>query len=487
MMARGARRKPPVSFFRLFLTFMHEPTDAEPQPHDDGGRAPRPALLVAEGEAAVGLKARLAGAGFEVACAEPGGAARAVGELSPALVLIAFGAREGEGRLVSLARRLRAEPATFALPVVFLFREDARSLRSAARHFGADDYFSQEAPAEEWRARLGALLWRAEAGRRAAPLVAEQRSEIDNFIILLDAGGADATAGERGAVALVEAAGGDEGDERALAAAHGFLKLNLRRVDAVAFYGPTSLLVYLPRADAAAARDLLAGLREEFLADRPRADLRAGLASFPADGVEVEKLVEKAESALAEARGANSAARVRVYGEADAGVAARPAREAHAAVARDAGRRPVEGVPRAGEPAARQVEMRARRPKLRRMMLIVSDAERMAQVNLLIRSTGSYEVRAAFDGEHALNLLRIDRPDLLLVDYELRGMDAAEMLRRLRKQSGQRTPPPAVVLLPGGREDLRREALAAGARAAVGLPYDAVELLDALDNVGDTE
>ncbi len=67
-------------------------------------------------------------------------------------------------------------------------------------------------------------------------------------------------------------------------------------------------------------------------------------------------------------------------------------------------------------------------------MLVVSDAERMAQVNLLMRSA-AYEVRAAFDGQHALNLLRIDRPDALVVDYELPGIDGVEMLRRLAKQS----------------------------------------------------
>jgi len=401
---------------------------------------------------------------------------------------------------VSLARRLRAKPATFALPVVFLFREDARPLRSAAEHFGADDYFSREATAAEMRARLDALAWRAAAGRRAAPLAAGQRSEIDNFIFLLDAVGADAADGARGALALVETAG----DARTLAEAHGFLKLNLRRVDAVAFYGPTTLLVYLARSDAAAVRELLSGLREEFLAGRAGADLRAGLTSFPADGVEVEKLIEKAESALASARGANPAARVLVYGEADSGAAARPSREASASASRDAGRRLPgresaaaaslksathgdAGVEEEGARAARPGAVSPRRPKLRRMMLIVSDAERMAQVNLLIRSTGAYEVRAAFDGQHALSLLRIDRPDLLLLDYELQGMDAAEVLRRLRKQSGRREPPPAVVLLPGGREDLRREALEAGAAAAVALPFDPVELLDALERVGDTE
>jgi DNA-binding response OmpR family regulator len=111
----------------------------------------------------------------------------------------------------------------------------------------------------------------------------------------------------------------------------------------------------------------------------------------------------------------------------------------------------------------------------------------MAQVNLLLRSEG-FEVRAAFDGQHALNLLRVDSPDLLVVDYELREMDGVEMLRRLAKQAraGQSTPP-ALLLVPAGREDVRGEALAAGARSLVELPYDPVELLDALRDFGRAE
>src|ERR1051326_4259188 len=145
----------------------------------------RRALLVAdEGADAEALRAKIESAGFDVAVATVEDAMRRVEELRSELVFVAFGAREGETRLVTLARRLRSEPESFALPVVFLFRADERTLRSAAAHFGADDYFSQDAPVEEFRARASALLWRAEAGRRSSPAVADQRSEIDNFLFL---------------------------------------------------------------------------------------------------------------------------------------------------------------------------------------------------------------------------------------------------------------------------------------------------------------
>src|SRR5919205_2825500 len=178
---------------------MNDSADNETQARAETDAARRRALLVAdEGADASALRERLAAAGLEVETASVEEAARRVAESSrraaesaPSVAVLAFGNREGEGRLVSLARRMRAEPESFALPVVFLFREDGRTLRSAAAHVGADDYFSRDATAEELRARLGALFWRAEAGRRNAPALADQRGEIDNFIFLLDSVGAD--------------------------------------------------------------------------------------------------------------------------------------------------------------------------------------------------------------------------------------------------------------------------------------------------------
>jgi CheY-like chemotaxis protein len=66
-------------------------------------------------------------------------------------------------------------------------------------------------------------------------------------------------------------------------------------------------------------------------------------------------------------------------------------------------------------------------------------------------------------------------------------MDGVEMLRRLAKQSRAGHTPPALLLLPAGREELRAEAMGAGARGVLELPYDAVELLDTLRELCETE
>jgi CheY-like chemotaxis protein len=146
-----------------------------------------------------------------------------------------------------------------------------------------------------------------------------------------------------------------------------------------------------------------------------------------------------------------------------------------------------DAVKAAVEAGARELERRAGGAIMPgRLLLTVSDAARMAQINALIRSAG-YEARAAFDGQQALDLLRIERPDLLLLDYQLHGMDGVETLRRLRKQSGGRLKLPVILLLPPDHELARQEALELGARDVVTMPYDPAELLTSVRLAGNAE
>jgi CheY-like chemotaxis protein len=143
----------------------------------------------------------------------------------------------------------------------------------------------------------------------------------------------------------------------------------------------------------------------------------------------------------------------------------------------------------AADAAARERERRARGAIMpRRLLLTISDPARMAQINLLLRSSG-YEVRAAFDAMQAINLLRIERPDLLVIDDALAGIDGLEALRRLRRQHHDRLPLPVVLLLsePATRELVRAEAESLGVSGFVNVPYDAEELLTCVRSIGSTD
>lgn len=480
------------------------------------------------------LERQLTSIGYAAVVASAPEAPRVIAQFEPDVLLVAL--HNGtDGERLALARRLRAEASTHALPVVFLYHRDEGAHRAAALNLGADDYFPLASRPAELAARLDALSWRAEAGRRAAPSAGERRAEIDNFMLLIDAVRDDARDAERGgALALVEAVSGEAGgaqDRRTLGEAHGFLKLNLRRADSIAFYGPTTLLIYMPGRDREEARAALARLREEFKPTRPGADIAAGVVSFPADGAEVETLIEKAETAVASARSADAPRRVLAY-EPEAGgvaVAGEPATaltfeekpaashashgQAPSAQAPSGGSAPRVELPatqapggsrrrqpqgdateewtrRAAEAGERELERRARGEVMpRRLLLAVSDPLRMSRLNLLARAAG-YQVRAAFDGHQALNLLRIERPDLLVLDRVLEDMDGLEALRRLNQQfAGARNRLPVVLLADGSGagEALRREATEAGASAVASLSSDPFDFLATIRRAGGVE
>jgi DNA-binding response OmpR family regulator len=507
--------------------------------------SPRRALIIAEA-AGLGLQQQLTASGYLTRAAAISDAPRAIEEFKPDVILmvVVHAGGDSENENVALARRLRAETATYSLPIVFAWSEDEHGLRTAAQYIGADDYFQLTTPPAEILARLDSLFWRVDADRRNAPVMSDRRLEIDNFMFMLDAVREDVRAGVAGTLALIYAVAPRKSQspfdktarDRTLSDAHNFLKLNLRRIDAVAFYGPTTLLVYLPRMATSSAVAALTRLHREFLEEHPEQDLVAGVASFPTHGSDVETLIERAESAVSAARSDSSTGHIIAYVEkeeasepAAAAAVAReepglsfdvsekreallqrspayawvapaeieggtneqslaPEKAAASQISEDDATKDESDMARAfAEAAARELERRAGGAVMpRRLLLTISDAARMAQVNSLIRSAG-YEARAAFDGQQALDLLRIERPDLLLLDYHLHGIDGLETIRRLRKQSGGRLSLAVVMLMPSGNEQARREALELGAHSVLLTPYDPADLLKSVRVAGSIE
>jgi PleD family two-component response regulator len=512
-----------------------------------GARSTRRAVIVADG-GGLSLQQQLTAHGYVTRTVAPAGALYTISEFAPDVVImvIARASGDAEHETVALARKLRSETATYSLPIVFVWNEDEHALRAAAHYIGVDDYFSLATPWAEILARLDSLFWRVEADRRSAAVVHDQRLDIDNFMFMLDAVREDVRAGASGTLAVIYAVAPRGQEEtfdkaarnRTLGEAQNFLKLNLRRVDAVAFYGPTTLLVYLPRMDARSAVAALSRLHREFLTEHPDRDIIAGLASFPTHGSDVEALIEKAEEAVQEARSGASAKRVVAYtlkakpavtvapteekrepltpkeataapapaapeSKVSAGDTHQAVKEETAIPVADSASVPAgniaavakvsdaaasaDGAAQAAEAAARELERRASGAVMpRRLLLTISDAARMTQINSLIRSAG-YEARAAFDGKQALHLLRIEQPDLLLLDFDLQGIDGVETVRRLRKQSGGRLTLPVVMLLSSEDEHAEREALELGVTSVLVAPYDPAELLANLRAAGQSD
>ncbi len=108
-------------------------------------------------------------------------------------------------------------------------------------------------------------------------------------------------------------------------------------------------------------------------------------------------------------------------------------------------------------------------------ILVVDDTP--ANVRLLesvLRPRG-YEMLTAGSGPEALEAVTRDRPDLVLLDILMPGMDGYEVCRRLRATPAGAVLP--VVMITASGDEEKRRALEAGADDFIAKPFDQAELL----------
>ena len=124
--------------------------------------------------------------------------------------------------------------------------------------------------------------------------------------------------------------------------------------------------------------------------------------------------------------------------------------------------------------------MTARRES-RGSVLVVDDEETIAEVVARYLERAGYDTSVAHDGERAIALAALTRPDLVVLDLMLPRIDGMEVMRRLRVD---RADPPAVILLTArGEEADRISGLRQGADDYVVKPFSPGELVARVDAV----
>lgn len=118
-------------------------------------------------------------------------------------------------------------------------------------------------------------------------------------------------------------------------------------------------------------------------------------------------------------------------------------------------------------------------------ILVVDDDPHMRRlVDLILRGVGFTELRAAANGYEALDLMRAWKPDLLLVDYVMGGLDGIAFTRLVREQTDQGGKRPAIIIMTGYSELWRLdEAKKAGANDFLVKPFNAKALLGRIGRV----
>ena len=112
-----------------------------------------------------------------------------------------------------------------------------------------------------------------------------------------------------------------------------------------------------------------------------------------------------------------------------------------------------------------------------RYILVVDDEPSFCTVlSEILRSFG-YFVRQAYDADHAIELLKVDLPDLILTDVMMPGMDGLTFIRLIRSDPERSSIPTIVISAKSQAEDIA-ETKRAGADAYLIKPFSARELRD---------
>jgi len=110
-----------------------------------------------------------------------------------------------------------------------------------------------------------------------------------------------------------------------------------------------------------------------------------------------------------------------------------------------------------------------------KILLIEDNAVNRDLTQFLLESQG-YQVREAATAEEAFEILKTERPALIVMDIQLPGMDGLEATKKLKENPATRDIPVVVVTSYAMKGD-REQALAAGCVGYITKPIDKTTFL----------
>ncbi len=110
-------------------------------------------------------------------------------------------------------------------------------------------------------------------------------------------------------------------------------------------------------------------------------------------------------------------------------------------------------------------------------ILIVDDNQQLASVMQIALKRAGFEAHTAFSGSDALNWLAQRKPDVIILDLMMPGMNGFSLLRQLRASETSRTLP-VIVLTARSDPESRRQSQSAGADDFLTKPVRSPELVE---------
>jgi len=112
---------------------------------------------------------------------------------------------------------------------------------------------------------------------------------------------------------------------------------------------------------------------------------------------------------------------------------------------------------------------------LNRIMLVDDEPDIRTVAELALSSVGGWEVVLATSGEDALDKLKSDRPDIVLLDVMMPDMDGPTVLRRIREQKEISNVPVIFMTAKVQKREVDHY-LELGACGVIGKPFDPMQL-----------
>ena len=113
--------------------------------------------------------------------------------------------------------------------------------------------------------------------------------------------------------------------------------------------------------------------------------------------------------------------------------------------------------------------------KKKKILFIEDEPDQIMMVSLRLEKSG-YMVISSMDGEKGLKMAVAEKPDLILLDVIMPGMDGFEVARRLRNDPSTRHIP-IISTTAAGMDDVEHSCRVAGVDDCVRKPYDSADLL----------
>ena len=115
-------------------------------------------------------------------------------------------------------------------------------------------------------------------------------------------------------------------------------------------------------------------------------------------------------------------------------------------------------------------------------ILVVEDEESLLKLESILFTSKGYAVSGVTDGQSALAEIRNNRPDLVVLDIMLPGVDGYEVCRTIKEDPDTSAIPVVMLTAKKSSRDLERGRLA-GADAYITKPFKSAKVLEVIEGL----